>query len=151
MATIPKVSNITSFFLIQWNFDINVTQIPNVFMQDLHVKLDYFVNIRIPRNAAIDALKVRLIEQEQEMDSKDCSIDDLTKEVDDLKNKVAILEKKTPKAELITENEGLKRKNADLKKTIGTNKIEAARLKNVEVRYKNLLKNTAHLAKYWEI
>ena len=140
MATIPKVSNITSFFLIQWNFDINVTQIPNVFMQDLHVKLDYFVNIRIPRNAAIDALKVRLIEQEQEMDSKDCSIDDLTKEVDDLKNKVAILEKKTPKAELITENEGLKRKNADLKKTIGTNKIEAARLKNVEVRYKNLLK-----------
>jgi hypothetical protein len=60
--------------------------------------------------------------------------------IENLNKKVIDLEKVIPKQTLITENEALKAKNTNHKKILGVSRIEIARLKQFEEKYKNVLR-----------
>ena len=79
-----------------------------------------------PKAAEIVTLKAGLREKENEVDT--------------LKRKVNKLEKVAPKQVMIIENEALKAKASKQKGTIGSFRVETARLKVIEEKYLNMLR-----------
>ena len=60
--------------------------------------------------------------------------------VAELKIKIKVLEKATPKSALVAENLGLKSNNSNLRKSVGVLRVETVRLKEVEKKYKEILR-----------
>ena len=81
------------------------------------------------------------------MISRDVGYDALKEQFDErgelvaeLKIKIKVLEKAAPKSALVAENLGLKSNNSNLRKSVGVLRVETARLKEVEKKYKEILR-----------